>query len=479
MKTEKPKVAICWYHQLGSLGSLESKDESLQGYSQRVREISYYWTRQLLWQTSIEEIFESDQIEELFEKAVESEARYILLVEDGQLIRSPHFIRDCLGHLARTGHIALAHLLAKANEYPSLHFQCFFADLDRVNLLSLMEKAKAGGSAQPYIRSQDNIHDDYTPHFIAPDLTSPANEALLKFPQTFESAFLSELLTIGPVSNFSPELREQKLHLYPENNPELFWRCLKGEEDYRSVELDPGQVFYLDCHQLAQTRDKIFVFNTEILSPPQKTPKPLTQFYGVAAGFRPYVLLEANGFSVKTKVTYFDYSKHSLMLKKYLVENWDGVDYHQICESFLKDAGLERHVFHDIGSSEAWKARFEEVIEQFGTLDDWLHFWERYRVLDHEYIEVNLFDTPEVLTDHIKLNAQGIDPETIWVWWSNCFYTEVGVVNYGGDILKEKFETFFSKLIEISPDIFGDGGNHDQLTWVARLKDMPFASMPL
>lgn len=462
-------MAICWYHQLNSTA------ETLDGYDQRVREISYYWTRQLIWQTSIEEVFEGDNLEILFEKAIESEARYLLVIQDGQLIRSPRFVKDCIGHLSKTGHIAIAHLLAKQDQYPSLHFQCFFADLDRINLLSLLDQAKAGGRAWPYIRSQDNIHDDYTPLFIAPDLTSPLGEALLKSPQTFESAFLGELLAIGPVSNFSQELREQKLHLYPENNPELFWSCLKGEEDYRKVELDPGQLFYLDCHQLAQTREKIFVFNTEILSPPQQTPRPLTQLYSVAAGFRPYVLLNTNGFSIQTKVTYFDYAKHSLMLKKYLVEHWDGIDYHKICESFLKDSSLEDHVFHDVGGVEQWKLRFDEVIAQFGTMENWLNFWERYRVLDHEYLEVNLFNDPEALTDHIRNHAIDVDPETIWVWWSNCFYTEVGVVNYGVSVLKEKFESFFSKLLAISPNIFGDGGNHDQLTWVARLKDMPFA----
>lgn len=467
MKTAKPQVAICWYHQLNQQPE----------YDARIREISNYWTRQLIWQTANEEIFEGDDLEELFGRAIESEARYVLLVEDGQLIRSSHFLRDCVGELSKTGHIAIGHLLAKPDEYPSLHLQCFFADLSRVNLLSLIQKAKEGGRAQAYIRSQDNIHDDYTPLFMGPDLTSMSSSEPTLKPETLESALLSELLSIGTISNFSQELRHQKLHLYPENNSELFWSCLKGEVDFREHDLDPGQRFYLECHQLAQTRDKIFVYNTEILTPPQVTPKPLSHLFCVAAGFRPYVLLNANGFSVQTKVTYFDYSKHSLMLKQYLVENWDGENYESICESFLRDHNLPAHVFHDVGGPEVWSSRFDEVVSQFGSKQDWLDFWARYRVLDHEYLEVNLFDHPEKLTEHVRDCVQNLDPETVWIWWSNCFYTEVGVVNYGASELKNKFETFYRGLLEISGQIFGDGGNHDQLTWVARFKEMPFAQM--
>ncbi len=467
MKSHKPEVAICWHHQLNYQSD----------YDQRIREISNYWTRQLTWQTSLESIFEGEDLEELISKAQNSGARYMLLVQDGQLIRSSHFLRDCIAHLSKTGHIALGHLLAKPELYPSLHLQCFFADLSRINLVSVLQKALQGSDGGPFIRSGENIHDDYTPLFIAPDLTPPADESKVASPDSFESSLLAELLKIGPVSNFTQELRHQKLHLYPENNPDQFWNSLKGEANYKDVDLDPGQNFYLDCHQLARTREKIFVFNTEILDPPQTTPKPLGHLYSVAAGFRPYVLLKANGFSVGTKVTYFDYGKHSLMLKQYLVENWDGEDYLKACESFLKDTGLPKHAFHDVGDEQQWTERFNEVVEKFGTMDDWLSFWQRYRVLDHDYLHVNLFEDPEVLTQHIRKHAAEIDPETLWVWWSNCFYTEVGVVNYGVGELREKFISFFSKLYNISPNIFGDGGNHDQLTWVARLKDMPFAQL--
>lgn len=471
MQTQKtkPSVAICWHHQLDNEAGPSNE------YRKRVQEISWYWTRQLQWQSSLTTIFESSELKALWEAAGASGADFILLVQDGQLVRSGKFISQCLGQLEKSNHVAIAHLIAKEGEYPNINFQCFFADMRRVNLLAVDEAAtKNKGPLTPYLKSSQNIHDDYTPHFITPSDVDEKVEEENASNQSYSSVFLSELLKIGGVSNFNESLRENKLHLYPENNPELFWKALQDIEEVDLDKLDPGQKFYLNCHQLEQTREKIFIFNTEFLRPSQTTPKPLAHLYSVAAGFRPYILLESNGFTDKTKVTYFDYSKHALALKKFLWEYWDGKDYYEGCQNFLEEHKLGPHVFHDIGGAGAWSERFEESISLFGDQKGWLAFWSRYKELQHEFLLVNLFESYDSLINSLQESLKINDPESVWIWWSNCFYTEVGVVNLGSSGLKKHFDSFYGDLLAQSDLIFGDGGNHDQVTWVSRLRDMPF-----
>lgn len=463
---KKPAVAICWHHQL------KANAEHPSEYIQRIREISWYWTRQLIWQSSIEKVFEAEELSELWQMARHSQADYLLLVQDGQLIRSGQFIQKCIGLLEQHNHAAIAHLIAHPAEYPELNFQCFFADLKRANCDVISKQLDEQNQLTPFVRSPDNIHDDYTPMFIAQDEFGPRSE--LKENERYEQLFLSSLLKCGGVSNFSHDLRQLKSHLYPENKSVLFWQCLQGQMVDSWDQLDPTQKFYLECHRMEQTRDKIFVFNTEVLKPPQTTSGPLDHLYSVAAGFRPYILLAANGFHERTRVSYFDYSHNSLALKEFLWRHWDGSDYFEGCHNYLEHHGLNPSVFHDVGDKAEWSRRFEQVLSFFGGKEQWRTFWSRYQDLEHEFLPTNLFESDQALMISIEKSLQTAAPDRVWVWWSNCFYTEVGVVHFGKAQLKLHFERFFKALRERSPEIFGDGGNHDQLTWVAKLKDMPF-----
>ena len=178
------------------------------------------------------------------------------------------------------------------------------------------------------------------------------------------------------------------------------------------------------------------MFNTDSLS--FRTPNiPINNLISVCAAFRPYLILHKSGFDTNTKVKFIDYSQISLDFKKWLVDHWDGVDIFNAVTQFEQTIGKPiswNKPFH-----KSYEESLNEVIQKFGTKNEWLEFWSNYRKLKHEYYLIDLVTEVNRLEDLI-------DEGQNYIYFSNSYNTEAGLIKWGKTKLRESLK----KLLDIA-----------------------------
>ena len=105
-------------------------------------------------------------------------------------------------------------------------------------------------------------------------------------------------------------------------------------------------------------------------------------------------------FTKDTEVIYYDVSSHQLEAKRWCVENWDGWD----LERYINDPNA-------LGISDGeWK---KQILKFFGSKEEWLKHWDKYKKLHHRYILCDITKQPEFL--HIYNYSSTV------IWFSNIF----------------------------------------------------------
>lgn len=241
-------------------------------------------------------------------------------------------------------------------------------------------------------------------------------------------SWLSNGLT---VLNFPTAIRELKHHLYPEHQFQL--------EKYFNNEItvdqldQPLQLQYFNSVDYNNAKDCIFLFNTDRLDFKVPTVK-IDNLVSVCAAFRPYLILHRCGFDASTTVKFIDYSQISLDFKKWLVENWDGNNIKDAVNKFEREIGNPiswNRPFH-----ETEEESYSKVTKEFGSKEEWLQFWDKYKLLNHEYHLLDLVDETDKLEGLLSSSQN-------YIYYSNSFNTEAGLVRWG----KTKLQQSLSQLL--------------------------------
>ncbi|MHB1207232.1 MAG: hypothetical protein ACYCZX_16810, partial [Rhodospirillaceae bacterium] len=171
---------------------------------------------------------------------------------------------------------------------------------------------------------------------------------------------------------------------------------------------------------------KIFVFNSENDADlPNLRYRPgLDTAFVLASGFKTNRILETLGFHDRTKIVVYDYSAPALMLRRMMVEEWDGRDFAGFFATARPriDAAFPAGVGYLPGpmlkDKELVAGEFQrEAASVFTTEQHWLAHWERYRKLPHVYVEV------DVITDRSGARAMisGHGQGAAVMWMSDMF----------------------------------------------------------
>lgn len=112
------------------------------------------------------------------------------------------------------------HILDRGNAYYELHHQCYLVNLDNYRNLDMpiIGKQELGSSHRQIVpvRSEQNIHDHYTPLCIQPGI-----QEQLYHHKMHGWNILSIALQKYKVDAFSEIIRNSKKHYYPENQQEF------------------------------------------------------------------------------------------------------------------------------------------------------------------------------------------------------------------------------------------------------------------
>jgi hypothetical protein len=244
-----------------------------------------------------------------FEEAKKQNFDQVLFCDSGTVFKDiDYFLKqiDNYPHQGLIGHI----IDPLTEEFFSLHPQCFLLDISKFSLDCFDD-----GQIETYdiIRSDKNIHDDYTPLWIR------AGENKIKINQTrFGQKLLASHLNNNLiVSNWHQKLRNNKIYLYRE---EVYDSWVDLQQEYISIA--EQQLWITNNEKLSFENSK------HLISP--------------ASGL--FWIMSAVSKSID-KITLVDISKSQVELARMLINEWDGVNYSEFVLDFVRHKKLKHLQF--------------------------------------------------------------------------------------------------------------------------------------
>jgi hypothetical protein len=310
---------------------------------------------------------------EILSWAAEQDLNHVLVVAVGNNLSK----RDNLYHSLpkffenNTDFAVAGHILDKGEKYYELHHQCFIVNVQWWKnagrpLIGKEEQSTEWQTTKPK-RSQENWHDNYTPHWIA-----KGDETQSYTGKRFGWNIINQALeSNAKVISFDETIRDSKYYIYPEVTKDFHTKIADV--------LDSVQGFF---H---------FAANTE--SPPTKLPD--SDVCGVictAGGITPLLSAYTAGLKPGGKVTVFDFSPISLSIQRQLKEN--NCDY----KNFKQDLYA---LFNSLDISSILKAdrnldKMQSIINELlpAGLEQFIN--EVWPTLDIVYNNCNLFGVHQV-----------------------------------------------------------------------------------
>jgi len=402
----------------------------------KVKEITEFFTRFKYFGP----IIVKNSINEVLDEATKYGVKFCLVQSVGHIIKDAVFFR----HIEKfskdmnffvTGHIIDKHSKNSQNPdgggYYGLHKQCLLVNLDYYQKFDKPVFGDKSSTKEEILvkahRHVKDIHDDYTPLSL-----SPTEESCVCTPLVNGWNFISKSLENGlTVYNFHPKIRENKQYLYPDKSAEDLERQLSWINSI--VNYAPTCVFFWNTENYADLK---YVRHRE----------PVNKLYAVAASFKPNMILNTFGFHENTEVVFYDYSKQALAFKKMLLAHWDGEDY----PSFLRWA-KKKYTINETGGVETEHRSYEQLwdreVSWWGSEKAIKDHWDKYKLLKHSYINVDICEDPSKFT---KLITK--EPDSI-IWWSNAFHTVNAHYTRGMQGVTECYEEWIKQIAAQNEDI--------------------------
>lgn len=201
------------------------------------------------------------------------------------------------------------HIPDRQDGYYELHEQCYIINLKTYKRLGYPVVGKfayydAHEQIEP-LRSEENIHDNYTPVWVKPGNTTRSYQHKWHGWNILSVAFKNNL----PVLVFDEDIRNNKKFYYPDYEPSF---QLAHE--------------YLYGKQIISSQALFYPFNTEIER--SVNVAPIQQLIVQASGLNWIDYLINNKYQQGTLVNFVDNNSFALEVMQFIIE-WDGNDYPQ------------------------------------------------------------------------------------------------------------------------------------------------------
>jgi hypothetical protein len=230
--------------------------------------------------------------------------------------------------------------------------------------------------------------------------------------------------------------------------------------------------------QVARSRHGVFLVNLESyedVQPPADFAPPVSTLYSVAAGFKPNAILQRLGFNDSTRVVFFDYSATALRVKQMLRDEWDGRDYPRLVQRlFEKFPPPQAHYY--LGKDETPESVSDAYLQglwhaetiKWGGETCFRRHWDRYRRLEHVYVECDILTEPSVLFRHVDGDPAGV------IWWSNAFFTTFGNWHYTVEERQAMYRRWIEGVADRNPGLYLFGADVNN-TAVNDVRAKPYA----
>ena len=257
----------------------------------------------------------------------------------------------------------IAHIIHYPGSEPCMHEQCWFMDLSLFDASSWTETDLTYASP---IRSQDNIHDDYTPLYLRP---GPEDQKQHYIAENFGQSLIAHHLNNGrAVVNWSQKIRQHKMYMYS-NEPTQRSAWHQAMANYTTLAEEQFWVLNNEPVKLLLGKNLLM---------------PAAGIYWLANLVQP----------TTQSISLVDISRRQIAFANHLWQNWDGIDYGSFAWDYVAANNLI-HIEYDVADLDPMlrlklknKKRFVEYVnnkvrtafDQLG-IDDFPARWSnRHRV---------------------------------------------------------------------------------------------------
>lgn len=372
---------------------------------------------------------------------------WIVVQTAGDIIIDRDYLRKKLETIdSKTG--LIAHILWYKDEdnCPYIHHQCFIINTNAIkNTVTFINSTDTGKS---FVRSEEDLHEGHAP------LTVFYGNDIIKRNKKFGTNLIIEVLNNGyQVQNFDQSWR---FNLEKESNDEL-WFLEKFNFPamptrgyiYPEIESD----YYEIAFKKLETNDhldplqnsviKLFrnLLNYEALNILHWDKFPAIDNFNC-------VIAPANGFLAESmyihsganKIIFYDINKNNIEFKKFLYENWNGIDYFNFAHQYAIDNNLKTEPSTENG--------VEESAKSIDDLDKVFQNWNHLKEVEKEFIHIDIIKDCDYLISKIENNTV-LHTSTIFGYYlqSNILHDQ-DVINSVYKKIKKKIAETKSKWIQ-------------------------------
>lgn len=325
--------------------------------------ISHDWTREIIKNLSdfvlsniVDKgytVLQGVNEEALLEQAVAKNYKHAVVLATGTEFINGRACFDAIEQAVQKDYFLQGHIPDRNDGYYQLHEQCYIINLEIYNEIGKPEIGKFSYYDEHKqvipLRSEENIHDDYTPLWVAPGRETKIYTHKWHGWNIISLALENDL----PILVFDEAIRKNKKYYYPDYEPAF----RQAQE-------------YLYGKQVVSNQALFYPFNTEKAT--VFDIQRIDQLVVQASGLNWVDYLVQNDYNEKTVVNFVDNNIFALECMQIIV-NWDGKDYPTLIKEYITD----RCKFLDINIQ-------ERIAIPFRSLDN---LWEEFLTLHPNWIE--------------------------------------------------------------------------------------------
>ena len=257
--------------------------------------------------------------DQLLKEASENYSYAVVLSTGTEFINGTKFFQEVENRINSSEEFFLiGHVPDRDDGYYELHQQCYIINLKKYKEIGCPLIGKfayySGHVQYEPIRSEENIHDDYTPTWIKPGSV----EKFYKHKWHGWNIISEALKNNLPIEVFSENFRNNKKFYYPNYEPSFMLAST-----------------YLYGKQQVAAQTLFYPYNTEDF----KTVEfqgPIQQLVIQASGLQFVDYLLTYGYDNTTVVRFVDYNLFALECMKEITSNWKGDEYLNFVKEYVK-----------------------------------------------------------------------------------------------------------------------------------------------
>lgn len=372
--------------------------------------------------------------------------------------------------------LAAGHIINhyKRGDAPHWHEQCIvinlktYKEIDRPNLAYWNSER----TFPSYKFSSENIHDDYTPLWVAGEDADVNSDSIAQNQDDIEynDGILNTLFPIAfdnncVIHNFSYDIRKEKICCYPEDDMEFTKSWLFDYDFNTRYTLDESRSF--GYNNVSDDKRELFqykVMDTHIMYVTNTEDVPIGDPLGIdtlvvpCSGLHQFKHISNNKDTIK-RILWTDFSPFGIGWTKHVLENWDGIDF----PKFYKD---NFHIITDMGLPSEEFIWYEEsnaldFVNSYESEQEWLEHWNFIRSLEHHFAKIDVVKEWKRLAELIGRN------HTVLLQLSNIWQYEINYVNTPVFTAQAAFIDLFNELLQNNDTVYfsGDTPNGNYLEY--------------